>query len=161
MATHSSVLAWRIPGTAEPGGLPSMGSHRVGHDWSDLEAAAAAAAFENVFLKIKILKMLKESTLVCKQYIFCCSVAQLGLTLWHTELKHARTSCPSPPPTVCPSSHLLHWWCHPGISFSDALFSFCPQSFPALGTFPMSQLFASDDQNNGASVSASDPSSEY
>ena len=43
MATHSCVLAWRIPGTAESGGLPSMGSHRVGHDWSDLAAAAAAA----------------------------------------------------------------------------------------------------------------------
>ena len=41
MATHSSVLAWRIPGTGEPGGLPSLGSHRVGHDWSDLAAAAA------------------------------------------------------------------------------------------------------------------------
>ena len=41
MATHSSVLAWRIPGTAEPGGLPSMGWHRVGYDWSDLAAAAA------------------------------------------------------------------------------------------------------------------------
>ena len=40
MATHSSVLAWRIPGTGEPGGLPSLGSHRVGHDWSDLAAAA-------------------------------------------------------------------------------------------------------------------------
>ena len=39
MATHSSVLAWRIPGTGEPGGLPSMGSHRVGHDWSDLAVA--------------------------------------------------------------------------------------------------------------------------
>ena len=39
MATHSSVLAWRIPGTGEPGGLPSKGSHRVGHDWSDLAAA--------------------------------------------------------------------------------------------------------------------------
>ena len=39
MATHSSVLAWRIPGTGEPGGLLSMGSHRVGHDWSDLAAA--------------------------------------------------------------------------------------------------------------------------
>ena len=43
MATHSSVLAWRIPGTGEPGGLPSLGSHRVGHDWSDLAAAVAAA----------------------------------------------------------------------------------------------------------------------
>ena len=43
-ATHSSVLAWRIPGTGKPGGLPSMGLHRVEHDWSDLAAAAAAAA---------------------------------------------------------------------------------------------------------------------
>ena len=43
MATHSSVLAWRIPGTEEPGRRPSMGSHRVGHDWSNLAAAAAAA----------------------------------------------------------------------------------------------------------------------
>ena len=41
MATHASVLAWGIPGTGEPGGLPSMGPHRVGHDWSDLAAAAA------------------------------------------------------------------------------------------------------------------------
>ena len=44
MAPHSRVLAWRIPETGEPGGLLSMGSHRVGHDWSDLVAAAAAAA---------------------------------------------------------------------------------------------------------------------
>ena len=44
MATHSSTLAWRIPWTEEPGGLPSMGSHRVGHDWCDLATAAAAAA---------------------------------------------------------------------------------------------------------------------
>ena len=43
MATHSSVLAWRIPGTGEPDGLQSMGSHRVGHDWSNLAAAAAVA----------------------------------------------------------------------------------------------------------------------
>ena len=46
MAPHSSVLAWRIPGTGEPGRLPSMGSHRVGHDWSDLAAAAAVAQVE-------------------------------------------------------------------------------------------------------------------
>ena len=45
MATHSSVLAWRIPGTGEPGWLPSMGSHRVGHDWSDLAAATAADTY--------------------------------------------------------------------------------------------------------------------
>ena len=43
MAPHSSVLAWRIPGTGEPGGLPSMGSHRLGHDWSVLAAAAVSS----------------------------------------------------------------------------------------------------------------------
>ena len=52
MATHSSVLAWRIPGTGEPGGLRSLGLHRVGHDWSDLAAAAAAAHASKVMLKI-------------------------------------------------------------------------------------------------------------
>ena len=44
MATYSSILAWRIPGTEEPGGLPSMGSHRVGHDWCDLAAAGHCRA---------------------------------------------------------------------------------------------------------------------
>ena len=44
MAAHSSVLAWRIPGMGEPGGLPSMGSHRVGHDWSDLAAGFSGGA---------------------------------------------------------------------------------------------------------------------
>ena len=51
MTTHSNVLAWRIPGTREPGGLPSMGSHRVGHDWSDLAAAAAASKQLHLFLQ--------------------------------------------------------------------------------------------------------------
>ena len=50
MATHSSVLAWRIPGTGGPGGLLSMGSHRVGHDWSDLAAAAASTLFHSQFI---------------------------------------------------------------------------------------------------------------
>ena len=50
MATHSSVLAWRIPGAGEPGGLPSLGSHRVGHDWSDLAAAAAPCSKASHFL---------------------------------------------------------------------------------------------------------------
>ena len=53
MSTHSSILAWRIPGTAEPGGLPSMGWHKVKHDWSDLAAAAVdngiSAQIEDTF----------------------------------------------------------------------------------------------------------------
>ena len=49
MITHSSVLAWRIPGTREPGELPSTGSHRVGHDWSDLAAAVISFDFPSTF----------------------------------------------------------------------------------------------------------------
>ena len=58
MATHSSILAWRIPGTGEPGGLPFMGWHRVGCDWSDLAAAAAAAAVAaGVYVLLKSLRL--------------------------------------------------------------------------------------------------------
>ena len=58
MTTHSSVLAWRIPGTGKLGGLPSIGSHRVGHDWSDLTAAAVAinGSSKNNFWKKKPFK---------------------------------------------------------------------------------------------------------
>ena len=70
-------------------------------------------------------------------------------------LQHALTLWPSPSPQICLSSFSLLWWCHPAISSPDALFSFCPQSFPASGTFPVSQLSASDDQNAGVSASAS------
>ena len=52
MATHSSILAWRIPGTEEPGGLPSMGSHRVGHDRSDLAGAAVCHVIEELTVLI-------------------------------------------------------------------------------------------------------------
>ena len=70
-------------------------------------------------------------------------------------LQHSKPPSPSPTPKVFPSPCPLHQWCHPAISSSDALISFFPQSFPASGTFPMSLLFASDDQNTGVSVSAS------
>ena len=54
LATHSSVLAWRIPATEEPGGLPSMGSHGVRHDWSDLTAAAANTICINIYICISV-----------------------------------------------------------------------------------------------------------
>ena len=76
-------------------------------------------------------------------------------SLWPRGLQHTRPPCPSPSPEVCPSQCSLHRWCRPAISSSDALFSYCPQSFPTSGTFPMSRLFTSDDQNTGASASAS------
>ena len=56
-ATHSSVLAWRIPGTGEPGGLPSIGSHRVGHDCSDLASAAVISDAEHLFLCLSAICM--------------------------------------------------------------------------------------------------------
>ena len=61
MATHSSVLAWRIPGTGEPGGLPSMVSHRVGHDSSDLAAAAAARKDKKAFLSVQCKKIEEDN----------------------------------------------------------------------------------------------------
>ena len=68
-------------------------------------------------------------------------------------LHHSKHPCPSPSSEVCPSSCPLHWWCRPAISSSDALLSFCPQSFPPSGTFPMSLLFTSSGQNTEASAS--------
>ena len=55
MATHSSVLAWRIPGTGEAGGVPSMGSHRVGHDRSDFAAVVAAAGKRHKLNRVTVL----------------------------------------------------------------------------------------------------------
>ena len=60
---------------------------------------------------------------------------------WPHGLPHARLLCPSPSPGVCPSSCPGNRWCHPTISSSVTLFSFCLQSFPASGSFPVSQLF--------------------
>ena len=76
-------------------------------------------------------------------------------SLWPHQLQHARLLCPSLSPWVCSSSCPLSQWCHPTISFSVAPFSSCPQSFPASGSFPVSQLFASGGQSIGVSASAS------
>ena len=88
---------------------------------------------------------------------YCCCSANpvVSNPLQPHGQQHTRPLCPSPSPEVCPSSCPLHQWCHPAISSSDALFSFCPQSFAASGTLAMSQMFTSDDQNTGVSASAS------
>ena len=71
------------------------------------------------------------------------------------ELQHARPPCPSPIPGVHPNSCPLSQWCHPTMSSSVILFSSCLESFPASGSFLMSQLFASGGQNIGVSASTS------
>ena len=70
MATHSSVLAWRIPGTGEPGGLPSMGLHRVGHDWSDLAAAAAFTCYKIHPFKVYNSAVFSIFTRLCNHHPF-------------------------------------------------------------------------------------------
>ena len=77
------------------------------------------------------------------------SVAQSCPTLWPHELQHARPPCPSPTPGVHPNPRPLSRWCHPTISSSVVPFSSCPQTFPASGSFPMSQLFAQGGQSIG------------
>ena len=70
-------------------------------------------------------------------------------------LQHTRLLCPPLSPGVCSNSSLLSWWCYLSISSSAALFSFCLQSIPAPGSFPVSRLFTSGGQSIGASASAS------
>ena len=72
MATHSSVFAWGIPGMGEPGGLPSIGSHRVRHDWSDLAAAAACLVF---FFNHKI-PIHRHSSALTVERLFCGSAVR-------------------------------------------------------------------------------------
>ena len=81
MATHSSVLAWRIPGTAEPGGLQSMGSHRAGHDWSDL-AAAAAGLRETMGCSPPGAPPMAACLLDRSSALLCCVVWLSGVHAW-------------------------------------------------------------------------------
>ena len=96
-----------------------------------------------------------ETLGVCKQAVsqFRCSV--VSDSLWPHGLQHTRLLCPSPTPRARSNSCSSSQWCHPTISSSVVPFSSCPQSFPASGSFPTSQLFASGGQSIGASASAS------
>ena len=96
---------------------------------------------------------LQTSDLVTLLLLFSCLV--LSDSLWPHELQHASLPCPSLSPRACSNSWPLSRWCHPTIASSVIPFSSCLQSFPASGSFPMSQLFSSGGQSIGASVSAS------
>ena len=82
------------------------------------------------------------------------SLSRVWLSVTH-GLQHTRHPCPSPTPAACWNSCPLSWWCHPTISSSVVPFSSCLQSFPALGSFPSSQLFTSGGQSIGVSASTS------
>ena len=184
MATHCSILAWRIPGTEEPGGLPSMGSHRVGHNWSDLAAAAyffLTGKFHGqkslvgygpqgwrvghdwththvlfqILSAFRLLQNIEQSFWIFLHSLQFSSVTQLCPTLCDPMNCSTSPPCPSPSPRVHPNPCPLSRWCHPTISSSVIPFSSCPQSFPASGSFPMSQLFASGGQSIGVAASKS------
>ena len=83
------------------------------------------------------------------------SLSEMSNSLWPHEPQHARPPCPSPTPGVHPNPCPLSRWCHPTISSSVVPFSACPQSFPASGSLPMSQLFTRGGQSIGVSASTS------
>ena len=97
--------------------------------------------------------------------IWWCPCVKLSLVLFSSlscvrlfaihGLQHTRPPCPSPTPRACPNSCPLSQWCHPTISSSVIPFSSCLQSFPASGSFQMSQFFISGGQSIGVSASAS------
>ena len=129
----SSQECWSGLPWPPPGDLPSPGIEPL-----SLMSPAVADGFFTISIAVFVIQL--------PNYVWCFT---------HHGLQHARPPCPSPSSEVCPSSCPLHQWCHPAVSSSDVLFSFDPQSFPASGTFPVSWLFTSGDQNTGASASAS------
>ena len=106
MATHSSVPAWSIPGTGEPGGLPSMGSHRVGHDWSDLAAAAdmqwvlleSTVRVSTLWSKSwdRLLINVRNNTSITQHVV----VSKQGSKMRHEHESYARLSSPNHPTAV-------------------------------------------------------------
>ena len=134
MATHSSILAWRIPGTGEPGGLLSMGSHRVGQDWSDLAAAAAECVLCELDVVMKVTQELLAWCIVLiltfsmsVSWLWSISVQSLNCVLlfvtpW-TAAHQASLSITSSQILLKLISHSQR--CHPTMSSSAVPFSSC------------------------------------
>ena len=171
MATHSDILAWRIPWTEEPGGVQSRGLQKVGHDWGltlslshlHINLHISSQQYCESDIVIPILKMKKlrltenviwPSALPQVKMLFLFSRWVMSDSLRPHGRQHTRLPCPSLSPGVCSNSCPLSEWWHPTISSSVTSF-FCPQSFPASRSFLMSQLFASGGQSIEASASAS------
>ena len=127
MATHSRILVWEIAWKKKSGGLQSHGV---------------------AMISFIIFQLLQFSSVQFSHSVVSDSLRP-------HESQHARPPCPSPTPRVYANSYPSNRWCHPAISSSIVPFSSCPQSLPASGSFPMSQLFAWGSQSIGVSASAS------
>ena len=122
-----------------------------------LYTASPSLATKNVINLISVLTIWWCSCVKLSLVLLFNSVQSLSrVQLFEIHgLQHARLPCPSPTPRACPNSCPLSQWCHPPISSSVILFSSCLQSFPASGSFPFSQFFASGGQSIGVSASTS------
>ena len=120
-------------------------------DMSDLYCGSVLCICYPPSLECPWLQHILCQILPCSFCYCCCSVAKL----WPHGLQHARVPCLPLFPGVCSNSCPLSWWCYLIISSSATPFSFCLQSFPASGSFPVSWLFASGGKSIGALVSAS------
>ena len=105
-------------------------------------------------MSLIILSLLTQTYVVLLLLLFF-SYFIVSDSMWPHGLQHTRFLCHSLSPGVCSHSCPLNWWCHPTISLSIIPFSSCLQSFPASGSFPMSQFFASGGQSIGVSASTS------
>ena len=174
MATHSRSLAWRFPWTEEPDGLQSIVSQRVGHDWATITHTyiynrilfshknMAMLPFLIPWMDLRALcyvKLVRQRKMLFYSVQFSLTV--MSDSLWPHGLQLAKLPCPSPTTEACANSCPSSRWCHPAISSSIIPFSSSLQSFPASGSFPMSQFFASGDQSIGSFSFSISPSSEY
>ena len=132
--------------------LQSMGSQRVRHDGSTF---TFTVLFPSNGRKPKLGKLqvrhgqFHDPAAILCCFLFSCQVVSNSVTPQHVKLP-----CPSPSPGVYSNSCPLIQWCHPTISSSVTPFSSCPRSFPASGSFPVSQFFKSDGQSIGASTTS-------
>ena len=103
----------------------------------------------------RIWSALENAPRALEKNVLLFSHSVLSDSLWPHGLWHSRLPCPPPSAEACSNSCPLSQWCHPTISSSVVPFSSCPQSFPASGSFPMSQLFTSDGPSIGVAASTS------
>ena len=140
MATHSSILAFNFYGQRTLAGYSQWGCKRVRCDWAQEQTEFQEAVVSPVMVVCWVQSKVQ----------FSCSVVSNSAT---PETEHARRLWPSLSPGVCSNSYSSSQRCHPTTSSCHPLSS-CPQSFPASGSFPMSQLFASDGRSIKVSTSA-------
>ena len=147
----ASPTAWLHLGLSD---LPSLNSLSVISVFLLLHTMVCEQCYHSLVHPYAFLcTLIAGSVGMCCLLLFSCQVR--SDSLWVPGMQYTRLLCPSLCPGVCPDSCLLSRWCHPTVSSSVVPFSSCPQSFPASGSFPVGQFFASGGQSIVASASAS------